>query len=285
MLTNNYHPIYINLLINEKKTIENIINEIELYHSKEISELICKMLCLNPDLRINADDIIYLIIKHQILINKNKNCIINEFNNNIKENEKKILNNDENINIEENINNDENIKNEEIKELNDNENKNEDNNINFIKLENDIKIDDKELLNNNDNNEINKENIIENDLKSSNNVSLFKSLSFNLNDKYDYKQLIIVNKPKELCKKIISNFEQYYTFIPYLIESKLVNKLNNNSVDIEYTAWISLFSINYTLTHYVYENEIVWDLKKAQIFKMNKGRWTFKNIDEGTFIK
>ncbi len=96
-----------------------------------------------------------------------------------------------------------------------------------------------------------------------------------------FKRLFIIKKPVQEVFKVLSDVEQYHTFIPYCIESKITEEQNDYSL---VTLNIEFFGIqtSFTTKNVVKNNKsIEMDLIEGP-FEKFKSSWRLEEVDHQT---
>ena len=96
-----------------------------------------------------------------------------------------------------------------------------------------------------------------------------------------FKRLFIIKKPVQEVFKVLSDVEQYHTFIPYCIESKITEEQNDYSL---VTLNIEFFGIqtSFTTKNVVKNNKsIEMDLIEGP-FEKFKSSWRLEEVDQQT---
>jgi len=96
-----------------------------------------------------------------------------------------------------------------------------------------------------------------------------------------FKRLFLIPKPVDQVFKTLSDVEEYKTFIPYCIESKIIEEQNDYSI---VTLNLEFFGIqtSFTTKNIVKKNEsIEMDLVEGP-FEEFKSSWRLEKIDQQT---
>lgn len=96
-----------------------------------------------------------------------------------------------------------------------------------------------------------------------------------------FKRLFVIKKPVQEVFKVLSDVEQYHTFIPYCIESKITEEQNDYSL---VTLNIEFFGIqtSFTTKNVVKNNKsIEMDLIEGP-FEKFKSSWRLEEVDQQT---
>ena len=96
-----------------------------------------------------------------------------------------------------------------------------------------------------------------------------------------FKRLFVIKKPAQEVFKVLSDVEQYHTFIPYCIESKIIEEQNDYSL---VTLNIEFFGIqtSFTTKNVVKNNKsIEMDLIEGP-FEKFKSSWRLEEVDHQT---
>ena len=96
-----------------------------------------------------------------------------------------------------------------------------------------------------------------------------------------FKRLFVIKKPVQEVFKVLSDVEQYHTFIPYCIESKITEEQNHYSL---VTLDIEFFGIqtSFTTKNVVKNNKsIEMDLIEGP-FEKFKSSWRLEEVDHQT---
>ena len=96
-----------------------------------------------------------------------------------------------------------------------------------------------------------------------------------------FKRLFVIKKPVQEVFKVLSDVEQYHTFIPYCIESKITEEQNDYSL---VTLNIEFFGIqtSFTTKNVVKNNKsIEMDLIEGP-FEKFKSSWRLEEVDHQT---
>ena len=96
-----------------------------------------------------------------------------------------------------------------------------------------------------------------------------------------FKRLFVIKKPVQEVFKVLSEVEQYHTFIPYCIESKITEEQNDYSL---VTLNIEFFGIqtSFTTKNVVKNNKsIEMDLIEGP-FEKFKSSWRLEEVDHQT---
>lgn len=96
-----------------------------------------------------------------------------------------------------------------------------------------------------------------------------------------FKRLFVIKKPVQEVFKVLSDVEQYHTFIPYCIESKIIEEQNDYSL---VTLNIEFFGIqtSFTTKNVVKNNKsIEMDLIEGP-FEKFKSSWRLEEVDHQT---
>ena len=93
------------------------------------------------------------------------------------------------------------------------------------------------------------------------------------------KQSVVINTPAKIIYDVVCDFEKYPNFLP---ESRQVSVLEKNAKSIIAEFEIKVIkTLVYTLKfHLSPHKKITWSFIEGNLFKDNKGTWSFKEVNK-----